>query len=378
MADPHDFRRIARGCLEKLVAYKGGKPSSDLKRELGIAEVYKFASNESPIGPSPLAIKAVQEALGESNRYPDSGCYYLREKLAGRLGVSMDEIVMGRGSNELVQVALCTVVDPGDEVVIADPTFITYGLATTMMGGRPVFVPCVDYKHDLKAMASSIGPRTKAVVVCNPNNPTGTMVPAAEVEPFMESIPDDVLVIFDEAYYEYITDPAYPDTLRYVRSKKNVLVLRTFSKVYSLAGLRVGYGIAKPEIIDYFNRVRLPFNVTHVAQAAAMASLDDPDQVRKAREVNDVGKGYLASNLERLGMEVIKGSYTNFLLVNLHRDGVEVCRELESMGLILRPMKAWRLPDEYVRITVGLRHENERLVRGFERICAQGVGGAKA
>jgi histidinol-phosphate aminotransferase len=378
MGDPYDFKRTARSCLEELVAYKGGKPSSDLKRELGVAEVYKFASNESPIGPSPLAVKAMQDVLEESNRYPDSGCYYLREKLAGRLGVSMDEIVVGRGSNELVQVAICTVVDPGDEVVIADPTFITYGLATTMMGGHPVFVPCADYKHDLATMASRIGPKTKAVVVCNPNNPTGTMVTADEVEHFLRSVPDDVLVIFDEAYYEYITDPAYPETLRHVRRKKNVLVLRTFSKVYSLAGLRVGYGIAKPEIIDYFNRVRLPFNVTHVAQAAAIASLDDPDQISKAREVNDSGKEYLTSNLERLGLEVIEGSYTNFLLVNLHRDGVEVCRELERMGLILRPMRAFRLPDEYVRITVGLRHENERLVRGLEQICAQGVGGAKA
>jgi histidinol-phosphate aminotransferase len=194
----------------------------------------------------------------------------------------------------------------------------------------------------------------------------------------MDSIPEDILVVFDEAYYEYITDPEYPDTLQYVREKRNVLVLRTFSKVYSLAGLRVGYGIAKPEVIEYFNRVRLPFNVTHVAQAAAMASLDDPDQVTKARAVNDEGKVYLTENLERLGLEVVKGSYTNFLLVNLHRDGVEVCKRLEEMGLIVRPMKAFRLPDEYVRITVGLPHENERLVRGLEKICAQGGGGGRA
>lgn len=378
MEDPYNFKKLTRPCLADLVPYKGGKPASDLRRELGVEEVYKFASNESPIGPSPLALEAIERAAKESNRYPDSGCYYLREKLAGRLGISMDEIVMGRGANELVLVAIMLVVGPGDEVVVADPTFITYALATKMMDGTPVFVPTVDHVHDLEAMASRIGPKTKAAFVCNPNNPTGTMVSKSEVGRFMDSIPEDILVVFDEAYYEYITDPEYPDTLQYVREKRNVLVLRTFSKVYSLAGLRVGYGIAKPEIIEYFNRVRLPFNVTHVAQEAAMASLDDPDQVTKARAVNDEGKVYLTENLERLGLEVVKGSYTNFLLVNLHRDGVEVCRRLEEMGLIVRPMKAFRLPDEYVRITVGLPHENERLVRGLEKICAQGVGGGRA
>ncbi len=378
MGDAYDFNALARGSISDLVAYKGGKPSSDLKRELGVDEVYKFASNESPIGPSPLATEAMQRALQESNRYPDSGCYYLREKLAGMLGVSMDEIICGRGANELVLVAIMTVVDPGDEVVVADPTFITYALATKMMGGKAIFVPTVNYVHDIKTMASRIGPKTKAVFICNPNNPTGTMVRRNEIEWFMDTVPDNVLVVFDEAYFEYITDPEYPETLQYVRDKRNVLVLRTFSKVYSLAGLRVGYGIAKPEIIEYFNRVRLPFNVTHVAQAAAMASLDDPEQVPKARDINDKGKKYLTENLERLGLEVVKGSYTNFLLVNLHRDGVEVCRRLEEMGLIVRPMKAFRLSDEFIRITVGLPHENQRLVSGLERICAQGVSGEKA
>lgn len=378
MGDPYDFKLIARTSIYDLVAYKGGKPASDLRRELGVDEVLKFASNESPIGPSPKAVEAVRQAILESNRYPDSGCYYLREKLAGKLGVSMDEIVMGRGANELVLVASMTVLDPGDEVIIADPTFITYAIAAKLMGAVPVFVPTVDYRHDLKAMAERIGPKTKIIYVCNPNNPTGTMVTKSEVEELMAAVPDNVLVVFDEAYYEYISDPEYPETLGYVRRKKNVLVLRTFSKVYSLAGLRVGYGIAKPEIIEFFNRVRLPFNVTSVAQAAAIASLDDPDQVPRAKELNDQGMIYLKQNLERIGLEVIKGSRTNFLLVNLHRDGVEVCGKLEEMGLIIRPMKAFRLPDEYVRITVGLPHENERLVAGLELICAQGVGGAKA
>jgi histidinol-phosphate aminotransferase len=376
MGDPYDFSVIARKNIGDLVPYKGGKPASDLKREIGVEEVFKFASNESPIGPSPMAIEAIRVAALESNRYPDSGCYYLREKLAGKLGVSMNEVVVGRGANELVLVASMVAIDPGDEVVIADPTFITYAIAAKLMGGVPIFVPTVNHKHDLKAMAERIGPKTKILYVCNPNNPTGTMVTRSEVEELMAAVPDDVLVVFDEAYYEYITDSEYPDSLGYVRQKKNVLVLRTFSKVYSLAGLRVGYGIAKPEIIEYFNRVRLPFNVTHVAQAAATASLDDSEQVPKARQINDEGMIYLRENLERLGLEVVKGSRTNFLLVNLRRDGVDVCRRLEGMGLIVRPMKAFRLPDEYVRITVGLPHENERLIQGLERICAQGVGGA--
>jgi histidinol-phosphate aminotransferase len=376
MGDPYDFSGIARKNIAGLVPYKGGKPASDLKREIGVEEVYKFASNESPIGPSPLAVEAVNKAVLECNRYPDSGCYYLREKLAGKLGVSMDEIVIGRGANELVLVASIVAIDPGDEVIVADPTFITYAIAARMMNGTPVFVPSVDYRHDIKAMAEKIGPKTKIIYVCNPNNPTGTMVTKTEVDELMSVVPDDVLVVFDEAYYEYITDAEYPETLQYVRDKRNVMVLRTFSKVYSLAGLRVGYGIAKPGIIEYFNRVRLPFNVTHVAQAAAMASLDDDEQVPKARAVNDEGMVYLRESFERLGLEVVPDSRTNFLLVNLKRDGVEFCRKLEEMGLILRPMKAFRLTDEYVRVTVGLPHENQKLVQGFEKICAQGVGGA--
>jgi histidinol-phosphate aminotransferase len=377
MGDSMSFKEITRECIADLIPYKGGKPASDLRREMGVEEILKFASNESPLGPSPLAIAAMERVAGESNRYPDSGCYYLREKLADRLGFSMDEIVVGSGSNELVNMAIWSVVDPGDEVVIADPSFIMYAIAVRTMGGTPVFVPTVDFVHDLKAMAAAIGPRTKVVFVCNPNNPTGTMVRRKEVEEFMASVPDRVLVVFDEAYYEYITDPEYPETLQYVRDKKNVLVLRTFSKVYSLAGLRVGYGIAKPEIMGYFNRVRLPFNVTTAAQVAAMASLDDPEQVRKSREVNDEGMKYLIRELERLGLGVTE-SYTNFLLVDLKRNGIEASKRLEEMGLIVRPMKAFRLPEQYVRITVGLPHENERLVEGLERVCAQGINGLKA
>jgi histidinol-phosphate aminotransferase len=377
MGDSMSFKEMTRGCIADLIPYKGGKPASDLSREMGVEEILKFASNESPLGPSSLAIEAMERVAGESNRYPDSGCYYLREKLADRLGFSMDEIVVGSGSNELVNLAIWTVVDPGDEVVIADPSFIMYAIAVKTMGGVPVFVPTVDFVHDLKAMAAAIGPRTKVVFICNPNNPTGTLVRRKEVEEFMASVPERVLVVFDEAYYEYITDPEYPETLQYVRDRKNVLVLRTFSKVYSLAGLRVGYGIAKPEIMEYFNRVRLPFNVTTAAQVAAMASLDDPEQVLKSREVNDEGMKYLTREFERLGLGVTE-SYTNFLLVDLKRNGIEFSQRLEELGLIVRPMKAFRLPEQYVRITVGLPHENERLVEGLERICAQGVDGPKA
>jgi len=377
MGDSPSFKDIARECIADLIPYKGGKPASDLRREMGVEEVFKFASNESPLGPSPLAIEAMERTAKEANRYPDSGCYYLREKIADRLGCSMEEIVAGSGSNELVNLAMAVVIDPGDEAIIADPSFIMYAIAVKTMGGVPVFVPTVNFEHDLKAMAEAIGPRTKAVFVCNPNNPTGAMIRRKEIEEFMASVPDRVLVVFDEAYYEYITDPEYPDTLRYVREKKNVLVLRTFSKVYSLAGLRVGYGIAKPDIIEYFNRVRLPFNVTTPAQAAAMASLDDPEQVLKSRAVNDEGMAYLKGEFERLGFGVAE-SYTNFLLVDLKRSGPAVSKRLEEMGLIVRPMKAFRLPDQYVRITVGLPHENERLVEGLKRICASGEGDPKA
>jgi histidinol-phosphate aminotransferase len=373
MGDSASFKEIARGCVADLMPYKPGKPASDLTRELGIRDVLKFASNESPLGPSPLAVEAMEKAAREVNRYPDGGCYYLRQKLSERLGFSMDELIVGSGSNELINVAMCIVIDPGDEVIISDPSFIMYAIAVRTMGGVPVFVPSVNLAHDLKAMAAKIGPRTKAVFVCNPNNPTGTMIGKKEVEEFMASVPGKVLVVFDEAYHEYITDPNYPDTVQHVREKKNVLVLRTFSKVYSLAGLRVGYGIAKPEIIEYFNRIRLPFNVTTVAQAAATASLDDPDQVRRSREVNEEGMDYLTREFKRLGLGVTE-SFTNFLLVDLRGDGIEIARRLEEMGLIVRPMRAFRLPDRYVRITVGLPHENKRLVQGLERICTQGAG----
>jgi histidinol-phosphate aminotransferase len=351
-----------------LQPYVPGKPIQELERELGIAGAIKLASNENPLGPSPAVLEAMAAAAQEVNRYPEGGSYYLRQRLAEHVGFPDDHVVIGSGSNELIELLCHIFVAPGDEVVTADVTFPMYAIGVRISGGTLVKVPVNDLHYDLDAMADVVNERTKIVFIANPNNPTGLIVKADQVERFMSRIPETTLVVFDEAYFEYVDDPDYPNTSDMIRAGRHVCVLRTFSKAYSLAGMRIGYGIAQPAVIGLMNRVRMPFNVTSVAQAAAIAALDDQAHVQRCLQVNRAGMDLVTPELEALGCEVTP-SWANFLLVRFPEDAARLIKELELRGVIVRGMRPFGLT-EHVRVSVGLQAENERLLGALKELLS--------
>jgi histidinol-phosphate aminotransferase len=350
------------GGIESLVPYPPGKPIEELERELGIKGSIKLASNENPLGPSPLAVKAVKEALGGLNRYPDGSSYYLKAKLSLRLGVPTEMLTLGNGSNEIIELLVRTYLAPGEEAVMGEPSFAVYPLVVQAAGGVAVRVPLKDFTHDLSAMAARITEKTRLVFIANPNNPTGTMVTGSAFDAFLKRVPDGVIVCMDEAYFEYVSGPGYPASLQYVEEGWPVVVLRTFSKIYGLAGLRVGYGVAHPEITAYINRVRQPFNVNSLAQAAALAALDDHVHIKKSLENNAGGLKYLFDEITGLGYECVP-TEANFFLIKVG-DGKGVYEALLKKGVIVRPMASYGLP-EFIRVTVGLPEENRRFVEVF-------------
>ncbi|HHL40205.1 MAG TPA: histidinol-phosphate transaminase [Deltaproteobacteria bacterium] len=344
--------------IASLVPYPPGKPIEELERELGISGSIKLASNENPLGPSPRAIEAAARAVREAHRYPDGSCFYLKRRLAAHLGVETGNIMVGNGSNEIIELLVRTFVRPGDEVLMADPSFAVYPLVTQAAGGAAVRVGLREMTIDLDAMARALTGRTRLVFIANPNNPTGTIVTAAALDAFMERVPPGVVVCIDEAYYEYVRSPDYPDSLRYIKERA-VVVLRTFSKIYGLAGLRVGYGAAPEEIVSLVERVRQPFNVNSVAQAAACAALDDRDFVERSRRANADGLQYLFAGLAELGLETVP-TEANFFLIKVG-DGKRLYEELLREGIIVRPMGGYGL-GEYIRVNVGTKAENHRLL----------------
>lgn len=351
---------LASPYLQGLVPYTPGKPIEEVERELGITGVVKLASNENPLGPSPLALRALREALPESHRYPDGGSYYLKQGLAARLGLTPGHLVLGNGCNEVLELMARAFLLPGDEVVIADPAFVIYGMQAHLQGCTTVLVPLKEWTHDLETMAKAVTPRTKMIFIGNPNNPTGTAVRPAELTAFMDALPAEAIVVIDEAYIEYVPQEMVSDSLGYVRQGRWVIVLRTFSKIYGLAGLRIGYGIAPPSMVELLNRVRAPFNVNALAQRAALAALDDEHHLVSSRKVNELGKGYLSEELHRLGLQS-PASVTNFLLVDLKRDGRAVADALLRMGVIVRPLGGAYLKT-HIRVTIGTPPENERFI----------------
>lgn len=346
--------------IKSISPYVPGKPIEELERELGITGSIKLASNENPLGPSPRAVAAIKKAAAGLNRYPDGSGFYLTRELAKQLGVGIDRIILGNGSNELIELAVRTFVQPGEEVVSADPSFVVYKMITQAAGGTNVIVPCRDLTHDLDAMADRITDRTRLVFIANPNNPTGTMNTKAEMDLFMDRVPDHVLVCVDEAYFEYVTRADYPDSLDYLRTGKNVLALRTFSKIYGLAGLRIGYGVTKPEIAELMNKVRQPFNTNSLGQVGALAALGDRKHVERSVTLNNEGKQFLYRELERLGVQYVP-TEANFILFETARDGRELYAGLLKKGVIVRPMGGSR-----VRVTIGLPGENQRFVAELE------------
>lgn len=365
-----DVRTLVPEWIRTLSPYPPGKPIEELERELGISGSIKLASNENPLGPSPKALAAVAAALPRLHLYPDGSAFHLRRALAERHGVSPDEILVGNGSNEIIELVVRTFLRPRDEAVMAERAFVIYRMVTQAVAATPRLVPLRDFTHDLEAMAEAVTPRTRLVFVANPNNPTGTMVSRAAWRAFLRALSGrQLLVVADDAYADYVEDPEYPDT---VTDRGDgtvpVITLRTFSKLYGLAGLRVGYAIAPVPVIETMQRIRQPFNVNALALVAARAALQDEEHVRRTLEVNRTGMAALTAAFRRLDLSFVP-SVANFVLVRVGR-GLAVYEALLRRGVIVRPMDGYGLP-EYVRVTVGLPEENARFVRALEEVLRE-------
>jgi histidinol-phosphate aminotransferase len=354
--------------IRTLEPYPPGKPIEELERELGIRDSIKLASNENPLGPSPKALAAIAAALPALHRYPDGSAFYLKRRLAERLGVAPAELLVGNGSNEIIELVVRTFLRPGDEAVMADQAFVVYRLVVQAAGGTSRIVPLRDFTHDLEAIAAAIGPRTRLVFLANPNNPTGTIFRRAAWERFLAAVPREVLVVADDAYAEYVEDPDYPDTVHERGDGSTAVVtLHTFSKLYGLAGLRVGYGVASPAVVDALDRVRQPFNVNVLALVGALAALDDADHVRRTLAANREGMAHLVAGFRALGLAHVP-SASNFVLVRVG-NGARVYGALLRRGVIVRPMDGYGFP-EHVRVTVGTPAENDRFLAALRAVLA--------
>jgi len=364
----HSFWDIANPHLRELAVYQPGKPIEETARELGCdpREIIKLASNENPLGPSPRALEAVQSTIRNAHLYPDGGAFYLRNALAEKLNIAPENIIVGNGSNEIIEFLAHAFLKPGDAIVTSEHAFIAYKIIARVLGAQTIEVPSRNYGHDLDAMLAAINDRTELIFIANPNNPTGTLLSAEEIDRFIQRVPPQLIVVLDEAYYEFLDDP--PDTLRYVREGRNVLVLRTFSKIHGLAGLRIGYGIARPELIEVLQKTREPFNVNSIGQVAALAALQDEEHLRETKRVVDEGRGYFEGELEKLGLEFIP-SVGNFILVNVG-DGLTVFRAMLQREIIVRAMKGYNLA-QWVRITIGTPEQNAKCVAALREAVEQ-------
>ncbi len=352
--------------ISSLVPYPPGKPIEELEREYGVKNPIKLASNENPLGPSPKALEAVSRMLSTLHRYPDGSGYYLKQKISEKLGISPEQIVLGNGSNDLIDFLIRVYVRPGVQVISSEPSFLVYRKMVQVAGGENVVVPLRDMKHDLEAILDAVTPSTAIVFLDNPNNPTATVLDKADFDSFLGRLPDDVLVVLDGAYEEFVRDDACPLGYEYAQKDPRVIGLRTFSKAYGLAGLRVGYGVMNPEVAAMLDRVRQPFNVNSVALAAAEAALDDTEHLEKTLKLTWDGLDYLSSELENMGCSTMPG-HTNFMLVDTGRDARQVYDAMLRRGVIIRAMGAYGFP-EHVRITAGLDEENQRFLDAFTEV----------
>lgn len=351
-----------------LPVYQPGKPIEEVKRELGLSEVIKLASNENPFGCSDAAKQAIIDELANTSLYPDGAASALTESLAAHLGVGTDQIIFGAGSDEVVLMIARAFLVPGDETIMADETFPQYKHNAEIEGAKIIEVPLKDGRHDLPAMLAKITDKTKIVWICNPNNPTGTIVTKDELDAFMAQLPPHVLVILDEAYCEYIDDPSYPDGVEYVKRYPNIIALRTFSKIYGLASLRIGYGIGRPESIRYVNQVREPFNTTRYAQAAAKAALADQAYIAECKRRNAEGLAYLKAEFDRLGLQYFE-PYGNFVMFDAGRPSQAVFEALLRKGIISRAR--WTHYPTHIRITVGSAEQNRKFIGALEQVLRE-------
>ncbi len=355
--------------IASLVPYPPGKPIQELEREYGITGSIKLASNENPLGPSPKALEAIRGALGSLHRYPDGSGYYLREKLSERLGVPFGGIVLGNGSNEIIELSIRAFLLPGDEVIMPSPSFMLYKLVVQWMGGKAVHIPLNNLAIDLKKTSEAVTARTKIIFVNNPNNPTGSLISRQAFDAFLDSIPPETIVVLDEAYIEFARDPDTPRGFDYMgRKGPYVITLRTFSKAYGLAGLRIGYGVMDGFLAECLNKVRQPFNTGALSQVAALAALDDEDFLHRSQNIIWEGLQYLYREVEKLGLNYVP-SQANFFLIEVPGDAKRFYEAMLRQGVIVRAMNSYGM-DRYIRINAGLPEENERFIRSLAHTLA--------
>jgi histidinol-phosphate aminotransferase len=356
--------------LKTLPTYQPGRPIEEVARELNLPakDIIKVASNENPFGPSPLALAAMQKALASVNLYPDGNAFYLKQKLAAKMGVETGNLILGNGSNEIIEFVSHALLAPGAEVVVSQYCFAIYPIVAKMSGAEVITVPAKAHGHDLPAMLQAITPRTRIVFVANPNNPTGTLAPREEVIEFVNEVPDDVLLVMDEAYIEFLSDAVDLIPLIRLGARKNLLLMRTFSKIYGLAGLRIGFGIGTTELVAALEKIRQPFNANLLAQTAALAALDDDAHVQRTRQNNFKGLEFFAREFRALKLEYVP-SYANFVLVKVG-EGSQVFNAMQKLGVITRPMGGYQLP-EWIRISVGTPAENERSLAALKTVLGR-------
>lgn len=363
---PVDFSRLTAGGIRDLQPYQPGKPIEELERELGITNIIKLASNENPLGPSPAVLEAVRGALKNITRYPDG--YELTAKLAQHLGVSPKQVTLGNGSNQVLNVIAQAFLSLDNNAIVSAHAFVVYPIAVKMLGATLKTVPARNWGHDLAAMADAIDSRTRMIFIANPNNPTGTWNTGKELRAFLQRVPANVIVVLDEAYTEYVTDPAYESGLALLEQYPNLVVTRTFSKAYGLAGLRVGYSVSCEQVAGLLNRVREPFNVNSLALVAAQAALDDRGYLQKSRELNSAGMKQLEQGFRNLGLSFIP-SIGNFIAVEFSQDTAWIYQQLLHQGVIVRPIGVYGMPN-HLRISIGLPEENARCLNALKAVLA--------
>jgi len=361
---------LANPQLRDLAVYQPGKPIEETARELGVnpAEIVKLASNENPLGPSPKAIEAMRAALDSAHLYPDGGGVYLCKAIAAKLNIASENVVLGNGSNEVIEFLGHAFLNLDDDVITSQYAFIVYKFLATCFGARTIEVPAPDFQQHLEGMLAAVTPKTRLIFIPNPNNPTGTLISQRMIDNFMSGVPENIVVVFDEAYFEFLDDP--PDTLRYVREGRNIVVLRTFSKIHGLAGLRIGYGVARPDLIEVLHKTRQPFNVNSIAHAGALAALNDNAHQRETKRVVDQGRAYLQEKFAEMKIQFVP-AVVNFVMVNVG-DGAAVFEKLLKRKVIVRPLKGYGLP-EWVRISVGTMEENKKCIAALREVLGAEV-----
>ena len=364
-----DFISLASSGVQALSPYQPGKPVEELERELGISNVVKLASNENPLGPSPKVIEALKSNLDELARYPDGSAFALKKTLAEYHQIDVNTLTIGNGSNDVLELMARVFLRPGIEAIVSQHSFVVYPLAAKSIGADLTVIPAKDYGQDLDATLAAISDKTRLIFIANPNNPTGTWINKQVLTNFLDQVREDILVILDEAYFDYVDEPDYPNGIDMAKKYANVVVMRTFSKAYGLAALRIGYAISHPDVADLMNRIRQPFNVNAMSMVAAQAALADRQHVKAAVTLNKMGMQYLIEQCESLGLAYIP-SVGNFLTIDMGRDAMPIYEALLQEGVIVRPIGVYEMPN-HLRVTIGLESENIRFVAALKKVLKQ-------